>query len=130
MQPVYDYLGYRLVEVKYQNKKQMDNTYVNISMYGDELKNDIYSFYIKITTDFDSNEDYFIFEAAFNVNDKSWFEKLDENTRKAVFFGIVFPYVREKIFSITTDLTPGLFIPVLDLRQFDLSKEIRLIKNK
>lgn len=74
-------------------------------------------------------KDYFIFENAFSINDKDWFESIDSNIKKVNFFSIAFPFIREKIFSITTDINPGLFILVLDVRQFDLSKEIKIVKN-
>jgi len=35
---------------------------------------------------------------------------------------------REKVFSITSDTNPGLFMPTLDIRNVDLNKEIKLIR--
>lgn len=127
---IYDFLGYKIVEINYSNKNQKDNTYVSMSIIGEKYSEDkIYSFVVKIGTDYDNKEDSFVFEAAFKINDQEWFDKASDNEKKINFFSIVFPFIREKIFSITSDLNLGLFIPVLDVRNFDLSKEIRLIKS-
>ena len=88
-----------------------------------------YSILVKIGTDFDKTEDYFIFEAAFAIKDKNWFLKLSESEKKYIFLNVVFPFIREKVFSITLDINQGLLIPVIDLKEFDLSKEIKFVKN-
>ena len=43
-------------------------------------------------------------------------------------FSVAFPFIREKILSITTDTRPGLLIPILDIRNVDFSKELTLSK--
>jgi len=129
-QPVYNFLGYTLHEVKFKNDFK-PNTYVGISIPQDQFnkKNNQYSMYIRISTDFSNEESYFVFYSVFQINDLNWFNGIpDDNTKKSIFFAIVFPFIREKIFSITSDSNLGLFIPTIDVRMIDFSKELRLIK--
>ena len=130
LQPVYDFLGYCLNEIKYVNS-QKENTYIGISIqrdfYNDEMKQ--YSLIIKVTTDCSEEESYFIFHAIFKLNDYNWFSGLESNEKRAVFFSFVFPFIREKILSITSDSNPGLFIPTLDVRTINFEKELKLVKS-
>lgn len=130
LKPVYDFLGYSLTEAKYVNLGEKENSFISISILNDNFNadNNQYNIAIRIATDFDEKESYFVFQAGFMINDLKWFKALDENDKKTIFFSIVFPFVREKILSITSDTNPGLFIPVIDLRTIDFEKEIRLIK--
>ena len=129
-QVMFDFLGFKLTGVKYINTGEKDNTYISIDILDEEYTIDnIYSILVKIGTDFDKTEDYFIFEAAFAIKDKNWFLKLSESEKKYIFLNVVFPFIREKVFSITSDINQGLLIPVIDLKEFDLSKEIKLVKN-
>ncbi len=130
LQPVYDFLGYCLNEIKYVNS-QKENTYIGISIprdfYNDEMKQ--YSLIIRVTTDCSEEESYFIFQAIFKINDYKWFSGLEANEKRAVFFSFVFPFIREKILSITSDSNPGLFIPTLDVRTINFEKELKLVKS-
>ena len=69
-QPLYNYLGYSLNDIKYINTHK-ENTYIGISLpkeiYNEETKQ--YSLFIRITTDFSEEESYFIFQAFFEIND-------------------------------------------------------------
>lgn len=128
--PVYDFLGYSINEVKFFNNHK-DSTYIGISIPNDVYNKDNkqYSQFIRITTDFAEKESEFLFQAVFQINDLEWFNKLEINLRKSIFFGIAFPFVREKVFSITSDSNPGLFIPTLNVRDINFENEIRLIKS-
>mgnify|MGYP004661232859 FL=1 len=128
-QPVYDFLGFSLNEIKYINKFK-ENTYIGISVVKDEIieKLSQYSLLIKITSDFAEEESSFLFQGFFKVNDFKWFKSLEENNRKSIFFAIVFPFIREKIFSITSDTKQGLFIPTLNIKDISFEKEIKLTR--
>lgn len=128
-QPVYDFLGFSLNEIKYINEFK-ENTYIGISIVKDEIieKLSQYSLLIKITSDFAEEESSFLFQGFFKVNDFKWFKSLEENNRKSIFFAIVFPFIREKIFSITSDTKQGLFIPTLNIKDISFEKEIKLTR--
>ena len=128
-QPVYNFLGYSLVESKYINKKK-DNTYIGIGIPKDfyDENNKIYYLYARVSTDFSEEESYFIFQGIYKINDINWFNELADNFRKTIFFSVLFPFVREKIFSITSDSNVGLFIPTINIQDFNFEKELRLVK--
>ncbi len=130
LSPVYDFLGYSLTEAKYVNFGEKENSYISINFLNDNFNadNNQYNITIRIATDLDEKESYFIFQAGFMINDLKWFNDLKENDKMTIFFSIAFPFIREKILSITSDTNPGLFIPVIDLRTINFEKEIRLIK--
>lgn len=127
---VYDFLGYTLTKAEYINSYNKKNTYISICMPKDYFNKDDsqYSLVIRIATDFDEKESQFIFQAGFRINDKQWFMKLTAQEKKSIFFSAVFPFVREKIFTITSDTHPGLLIPIIDMRTIDFDKELRLIR--
>ena len=125
---VYNYLGFYLNEVKYVNE-QKDNTYIKINTndYYNEKTND-YHLFVKVSADFANEESYFVFQGLFKIEDVNWYNSIPDSYRKSIFFSIVFPFVREKILTITSDSNQGLFIPTNDLKGFDFNKEFKLIK--
>lgn len=126
-QPVYSFLGYKLLEVNYKNNLQHSNTYISISCSGKLVDKDLYILNVKVCADFIPDEESsFLFESAFRINDKEWFNELDDKPLQSILFSVVFPFIREKIFTITSDINQGLFIPTLDLKSIDVSKGIKL----
>ena len=127
---LYNFLGYRLSEIKYVNKTNKDNSYISIVVCDDNFNdiNNQYSISIRVSTDFEEEESYFIFHAGFLINDIEWYSKIDKNMLKSIFLSIVFPFIREKIYTITSDMNTGLLIPTIDLRNVDCTNEIRLVK--
>ena len=71
-----------------------------------------------------------MFSAGFKINDEKWFNELEENARNAMFFSVVFPFVREKINMICDDSRGGFMIPIIDLKTFNISKEVVFNKMK
>lgn len=129
LQPAYSFLGYNINEIKYINNHK-ENTYVGISILDDTYIEATKQYYliIRITSDFSEEESSFVFQAAFQINDVKWFNELDKNSRKSIFFGMVFPFVRERVFAITSDSNPGLFIPTLNVKNINFEKELKLIR--
>jgi len=128
-QVAYDLIGYSLNEAKFINK-QKENTYIGISVIADYFNkdNNEYSIIIRVTSDFADEESYFVFQASYTINDLNYYNSLDKNMRKSIFFSTVFPFIREKIYSITSGSVPGLLIPTIDVRLINFDKELRLIK--
>lgn len=129
--PVYDFLGYSLNEVKYINEHK-ENTYISISVPNDFFDNDknVYSLLICVSSDFAKEESRFVFQSSYKINDLPWFNSINLNQRKAIFFSIVFPFIREKILSITSDSNPGLAIPIIDVRNMNFEMELKLVKKE
>ena len=126
--PVYDFNGYYLKRMTCVNDINYNNTYISIKVDGKMTRN-IYTMTITIKTDFDlENESSFIFEAIFKINDLDWYNHLSEREQMMVLSSVAFPFIRERVYVMTTDLKPGLLIPMLDLKSFDVTKEIRLVK--
>ena len=129
--PVYNFLGYKTVNIDYKNNGEDSNNFVAISCSGKMSENDMYLLDINVSADFiKDNVSKFCFESAFKINDMEWFNKLTEQQKQSVFFSIVFPFIREKLFAITSDVRQGLFIPTLDLKTMDVSKGIKLNRVK
>ncbi|MDY4788927.1 MAG: hypothetical protein SO253_06480 [Bacilli bacterium] len=126
---LYHFLGYKILEIRYKNKNN-DSSYITISVPQDNYnkKKSIYSFLIKITTDFGNDDNYFLFQADFEIYNIDEFNNFESNEKKAYFLRIVFPFIREKIFSITSDTDQGLLLPTIDIRNFNFDCELKLIK--
>ncbi len=70
----------------------------------------------------DQQESTFIFNAGFQINDRNWYQGIQKKQIDALFFSVVFPYIREKIHSLSNDYRGSVNIPTIDLRQADLSE--------
>ena len=129
LQPAYSFLGYNTTEIKYINNHK-ENTYVGISILDDSYIETTkqYSLIIRVASDFADEESQFIFQAVYQINDTNWYNALDKNLRKSIFFGMVFPFIREKIYAITSDSNPGLFIPTLNVKDINFDNELKLVR--
>ena len=129
LQPAYSFLGYNTTEIRYINNHK-GNTYVGISILDDSYIEATrqYTLMIRLTSDFAEEESSFIFQAVYQINDLKWYNELDKNLRKSIFFGMAFPFIREKVFAITSDSNPGLFIPTLNVKDINFDNELRLVR--
>lgn len=64
----------------------------------------------------------FYFSACFRINDLDWKNQLKDEVLESLFVSVVFPFVREKIHSITDDSRGAFILPIIDLRNVSLSK--------
>ncbi len=129
--PVYNFLGFVTSSIHYVKTRE-NNTYISINLTNSNFDSNTkqYTISVRVAADFDDDESYFIFEAGFEINNLDWFNKLNEAQRKTTFFASLFPFIREKIFSITSDSNVGLFIPTISVENINFDKEIRLIRVK
>ena len=131
--PVYEFLGFNILKIDFLRVDEdiinKFSIHMNKSDYDSEEK--IFSCLIKVKLYFNNdNESLFMFSAGFKINDEKWFNELEENARNAMFFSVVFPFVREKINMICDDSRGGFMIPIIDLKTFDISKEVVFNKMK
>ena len=131
--PVYLFLGFRLLEVNYFRKE--DNALESFGFHIIDShfnqKNEVYSMTIRFHLKFSGDEEsYFIFNTAFNIIDIEWYNNQPENQIKGLFLSVVFPYIREKVFSLSHDYRNSVEIPTLDLRGLDLKDAVIFEKTK
>lgn len=123
--PVYEFLGYRMLKANYnrQNNNPLEHFTIKSvkSIFNEETS--VYALLLEVTIKFE-NDDHsvFIFDSAFKINDLSWKQQIPEEQLQSLFVSVMFPFVRGKIYSITEDLRIGIILPIIDLRQIDLSK--------
>jgi len=78
----------------------------------------------------DDENSQFIFNAGYKVNDLKWYNQLTQEQVDALFLSVLFPYVREKVNSLTNDYRGSINIPTIDLRQVDLKEGITFTKEQ
>lgn len=68
----------------------------------------------------------FIYSALFHINDRKMFEDFNKESNYGIaqLFSIVFPYIRASIHSITNDSLPSIDLPVFNISEVDVCKEI------
>ncbi len=129
--PVYSFLGYRLLEVKYNRILDGDMESFTLSILDFTLSEDsIYVITFSLKLKFENNEESeFIFNAGFEINDTNWYESINENQIQSIFIATVFPYIRQKVNVLTDDYRGGVVIPIIDLKNKDISNGITYTKN-
>lgn len=128
----YDFRGYRLLKSTYSRVKDSPiNSFTILcqkGIYNEENK--IYEIISEITMTFGDEVNVFVFSAGFKINDLEWLEVMAEQTVVNELFGVVFPFFREKIFAFTSDFRPGVILPVLNLKDLDITKKVVFNLNK
>jgi hypothetical protein len=127
MKPVYDIIGYKLINASFHrdNDSLIEYFKVTIPQINFNQKTRVYELDIDFEMKFvNCNKSLFVFKAAYIINDLEWMLSLTENQVKGVFLSGVFPYIRTQIHRFTDDLRGNINIPVIDLRTADLSKSI------
>lgn len=123
--PVYFFLGFRLLEAIYKRKDDTELKSFGVKIVESEF-NQISTVHV-MTAQFNmifenQQESTFMFNAGFQINDLDWYHHIHKKQLDALFFSVVFPYIREKIHSLTNDYRRSIIIPTIDLRQADLSE--------
>ena len=125
--PAYDFLGYKLLKVifnRYNDEKLLRFSFKVTDQYNNEKDNE-YSFCINTKLTFKENEESsFIFLSAFHINDINWYKELDEGFRDSLFFSVVFPFIRQKINEFCDDSREAIKIPIVNLKNTNLKKEV------
>src|SRR3989339_822158 len=111
MKPVYEMIGYQLVDIKYKRLQLGVPEYFKLYLKGsqfDEARS-IYIieplFEIKFK---DVELSTLLFSAAFRINDLTWKEKMSKEQVDATFMAAVYPFIR----------------PVIDIRLANLEKGV------
>ena len=130
--PVYFFLGFRLLEgnIKRTGDDKLKSFAVKIleSIFTEESS--LHVITIQFSMTFENNdESTFIFNSGYGINDMEWYGQLKKEQIDALFFSVMFPYVREKIYSLTNDYRGSVDIPIIDLRHADLTKGATFHKN-
>ena len=127
--PVYQFIGYRLLKANFNRIQEGNIDYITIRNIQSELKNEnTFILIVEILIKYENNESStFVFDSCFKINDIKWFNELDGNLVNNLFISVIFPYIRQKIYEVTNDSRGGLQIPIVDLRNIDLTKGLKLI---
>jgi preprotein translocase subunit SecB len=123
--PVYDFIGYKLLNATYSRIKITPVEYFIVkivnSIYNE--KTGLFEIFLEVTIKFiEDDVSSFYFSACFRINDLDWKNQLKDEVLESLFVSVVFPFVREKIHSITDDSRGAFILPTIDLRNVSLSK--------
>ena len=128
----FDFRGYRLLKATLTRIK--DKPIASFSLYSQKgvynEENKIFEMITEVTINFGEENNIFVFSSGYKINDLQWYEVMAEQTIVNELFKVVFPFIREKICSFTSDFRPGIMLPVFDLDSFDVTKKIVFNLNK
>ncbi len=131
--PVYFFLGFRLLETTF--KRTSNESIKSFGIKIIDSKFDETTGIHVLTTQFSmiinkEDESTFIFNSGYQINDYKWYKNMDKAQIDALFFSVVFPYIREKIYSLTNDNRGSLDIPIIDLRNANLTEGATFTKEE
>lgn len=128
MKPVYEILGYQLMNMNYQRQgsgvPEFFKLYMKQSSY-DEAKmlyiiNPVFEIKFR-----DSDLSKLEFSSAFKINDITWKNNMSNINLDSLFLAAVFPFIRSTVHHITDDFRGAINLPVIDLRLANLEKGIK-----
>ena len=121
--PVYLFLGFRLLEATFKrhSDEPIKSFGIKITSSTYDEKTGIHALTIQFSMMIDQeDESTFVFSSGYKINDFEWYDSFEKKQIDALFFSVVFPYIREKIYSLTNDYRGSVDIPIIDLRHADL----------
>jgi len=130
--PVYDFLGYRILDIKMQRKSVEEIDYFRVRVQNPLFSGNIFTFQVVASLKFPTDdESSLLFDSGFRINDLKWKKEIgNDDQLMSIFFSAVFPFIREKIFALTDDNRHPVIIPILDLRCANLTKGIEFTRKK
>lgn len=131
--PVYDFLGIKIINVNFTRTANTEIEYFNVKTYNRDFdaKSKIFSFFIELIIKYEEEEESkFVFAVAFKINDLEWKNKANDDILESLFVSTVFPYIREKVSTITDDSRGRFVLPIIDLRSVSLASGTRFLPYK
>lgn len=129
----FTYLGYSLLKCNYLrdfNSGHPTKLFI-IASDVNERKDGILDLKIKIDITFQNNtSSKFEYLSQFIINDHEWFKKANEENQNlgvSNLFSIAFPYIRASISAITNDSLGGIFLPVINVLDGDITKGVSFL---
>jgi len=122
MKPVYEFTNFRLTDVVYSREENdsPSKTEIKAKITNEKGKYIVLTSIVAITfTGRKVSE--LKFTSSYMINDEKWADDLGATRLTSVLFSAVFPFIREKIFNITSDSRTPILLPVIDLKNVDIS---------
>lgn len=131
--PVYFFLGFRLLEATYKRTSDAPLESFGVKLLNSTLHEKTRTYILVVQFDMrfeNGDESSFVFNGGYEVNDFKWYEQMKKEQIDALFFSVMFPYIREKIHSLSNDYRGSIHIPIIDLRHADLTEGATFKRNK
>lgn len=131
-QPVYFFLGYFLKKASFSQDefcaRHFDVLDIKALNFAKEANKA--SFDISLTFSSKSFKAVYLFNAGFQINDEKWYDEFKDSTNElvAIFFSVVFPFIRQTIASSTNDNLGQINIPTIDMRFSNVCEGIKLTR--
>ena len=130
--PVYEFLGLKLLHCTYSREKNTEIEFLSINILNSAFDNktNIITILYNIGLKFiDCENSNFIFSAGYKINDLEWKKAIGDELH-SLCLSVAFPFIRNIIGNITDDFRGRIVIPMIDLRNADLSKGIKISHKK
>lgn len=122
----YEFRGFRTIKIDYTRLKDQPLVSFTIGTKKNQWdeKNGIYELVTEFELMFGDEKTLVVFSSGFKIIDLEWLDLMAEQTVVNELFRTVFPYLTQKLQTITSDFRPGLVLPVFDMKKFDFTKKI------
>jgi hypothetical protein len=127
MKPIYEIVGYQLLNVTYNRFKNGIPEFFRLQLLPSTYDESSQTYIINPILDIKFKEcdiSRFTYSAAFKINDVEWKNKTENMQLNSLFLASIFPYIRSSIHHFTDDYRGAVNLPVIDLRMANLEKGI------
>ena len=126
MKPVYDFLNFRLVKVSYSRTEDDLPLITEINATITAKDKLIFTLETNVLITFSTGDtSSLVFTSVYRINDLNWEGNLTEEQLTSILFSAVFPFIREKIFNLTSDSRTPIMLPVIDLRNSNIKSGVK-----
>ncbi len=119
----YDFLGYKFLKADVHREQDGAIELFSIRVVQGVLDEKTNIFSLDVTFSFkyfNNSPSHLFFRGAYRINQKQWYENLNELQRINTFFQVLFPYIRHVAEQVTDDIRGWLVVPIFDLSQVNL----------
>lgn len=123
--PFFNFLGYNIQKINYERigDDEISELEISISSSSYDKDSNIYLLTLDIALNFKTSKNNIIrVLGAFKINEIGVLE--NENNIRSIFSATLYPFVRNLIYTISSDDRTPLMLPAVDLRHIDVSKKI------
>ncbi len=128
----FDFLGYKILraDLHRENDGMIEMFSIKVpQVLFDEAKS-ILSLDVTFSYQYKNNAvSALFFRGAYKINDLEWKKEMNELQLISTLFAVLFPYIRSSVEQFTDDIRGHLVVPIIDLRNVNLSVGITFKPN-
>ncbi|MDY0278625.1 MAG: hypothetical protein RBQ97_11140 [Acholeplasma sp.] len=126
MKPVYEFMNFVLTDISYSRNNNDIPLTTEIKANVTNKNKNIFTLTSFVIITFSKDETSSLaFKSSYMINDLSWAGDIGEEGLTAVLFSAVYPFIREKIYNLTSDSRTPIMLPVIDLKNSNIKLGVK-----